>query len=95
MSYEYDWKYGRVTLNWLAPTVGLVRVHDDENEIPGPYNCVVSVVIDGDECELEGFCGKNPSISEYKAFFAHLESLGLRIKRRRFKGSSVGASRAI
>ena len=95
MSYEYDWKYGRVTLNWLAPTVGLVRVHDDENEIPGPYNCVVSVVIDGDECELQGFCGKNPSIPEYRALFAHLESLGLIIKRRRFRGSSVGASRAI
>lgn len=84
--YEYDWKHGRVTLNWLAPTVGLVRVHDDEKVIPGPYNCVVTVYVENGEYELMGFCGKSPKLSEFKEFYAYLASLGYKGGHRRFKG---------
>ena len=52
--YEYDWRHGRGTLNWLSPTVGLVRIHESEDCIPGPYECVVNVVIKDGEYELQG-----------------------------------------
>ena len=84
--YEYDWKYGRVTLNWLAPNVGLVRVHDNEANIPGPYNCVVTVYVKDGVYELMGFIGKRPTVDEFKKFYAYLDSLGLKKMYRRFRG---------
>ena len=84
--YEYDWRHGRGTLNWLSPTVGLVRIHESEDCIPGPYECVVNVVIKDGEYELMGFLGVRPALSEFKAFYDYLSTLGLREKRRRFKG---------
>lgn len=88
--YQYDYKNGRVTLNWLSPDVGLVRVHDDEQVIPGPYNCVVTVYVTGNEYELIGFIGERPTLSEFKDFYAYLDTFGLKGSRRRFKGSSTG-----
>ena len=83
--YEYDWKCGRVTLNWLADNVALVRVHDDEKNIPGPYNCVVTVYTHGNQYELMGFIGKRPSVDEFRKFYAYLDSLGLKKTFRRFR----------
>ena len=83
--YHYDWRHGRGTLNWLSPTVGLVRIHESEDCIPGPYNCVVTVVLTDDEYELQGFLGVRPSLSEFKVFYKYLASLKLKEKRQRFK----------
>ena len=87
MSYEYDWKSGRGTLNWLSPTVALVRIHEREDCIPGPYECVVNIVVTDDEFELQGFLGVIPKLSEFKVFYDYLNSLGLKEKRRRFKAA--------
>ena len=96
MSYHYDYRNGRVTLNWLTPTglagklyrlmsrvglhwaVGLVRVHDDENEIPGDYNCIVIAFVIGKRCEIIGMCGQNPRPDEYRNFYAYLYSTGIK-----------------
>jgi len=85
MSYHYDYRNGRVTLNWLTPTVGLVRVHDDASNIPGPYNCVVTVLVRDGVYELMGLCGKRPTLTEFKHFYAYLHSRGLRGGHRRAK----------
>ena len=85
MSYSYDYRNGRVTLNWVAKTVGLVRVHVDPDNVPGPYECVVTILVSGDEYELMGFCGKRPSKDEFKHFYGYLASLGLKKTYRRAK----------
>lgn len=84
--YKYDWQHGRGTLNWLSPTVALVRVHESEDRIPGPYEAVVNIVVTDKEFELQGFLGKRPSLSEFKIFYEYLATLGLKEKRQRFKG---------
>lgn len=86
MTYEYDWKSGRGTLNWLSPSVALVRIHESEDCIPGPYECVVNVVVTDKEFELQGFLGVRPKLSEFKVFYEYLTTLGLKEKRQRFKG---------
>ena len=93
--YEYDWRHGRGTLNWLSPTVALVRIHESEDEIPGPYNCVVNIVVTGDEFELMGFLGVRPSLSEFKVFYDYLDSLGLKEKRHRFKGKKNASATVV
>lgn len=85
MSYHYDYRNGRVTLNWLTPQVGLVRVHDDAGHIPGPYNCVVTVLVRDGVYELMGLCGQRPTKEEFKHFYGYLASLGLRKTYRRAK----------
>jgi hypothetical protein len=85
MSYQYDYRNGRVTLNWLTPAVGLVRVHDDERNVPGPYNCVVTVFAQDGIYELMGLCGTRPTKAEFKHFYSYLKSLGLRKTYRRAK----------
>jgi hypothetical protein len=83
--YKYDWKSGRGTLNWLSPTVALVRVHVSKEHIPGPYEAVVNIVVTDGEFELQGFLGVRPKLSEFKVFYKYLAGLGLREKRRDFR----------
>jgi hypothetical protein len=83
--YHYDWRSGRGTLNWLSPTVALVRIHVSKDHIPGPYECVVNIVVTDHEFELQGFLGVMPKLSEFKVFYEYLAGLGLREKRQRFK----------
>lgn len=85
MTYHYDYRNGRVTLNWITPTVGLVRIHKDAEHVPGPYECVVTVLIKGEEYELMGFCGVRPTKSEFRHFYSYLSSLGLEKTYRRSK----------
>lgn len=85
MSYHYDYRNGRVTLNWLTPAVGLVRIHKDAEHVPGPYECVVTVLVKNDEYELMGLCGVRPTKSEFKHFYSYLASLGLKKTYRRAK----------
>lgn len=85
MSYQYDYRNGRVTLNWLTPTVGLVRIHKDADSVPGPYECVVTVFVMGGEYELMGLCGVRPTKAEFKHFYSYLKSLGFRKTYRRAK----------
>jgi hypothetical protein len=81
----YAYRNGRVTLTWLTPEVGLVRVHDDANQIPGPYNCVVTVRVENGIYELMGLCGKRPTADEFRHFYAYLRSLGLKGGHKRAK----------
>ncbi|SOD42358.1 hypothetical protein [Nitrosovibrio sp. Nv4] len=85
MTYHYDYRNGRATLNWITPNVGLVRVHDDANAIPGPYNCVVTVYVENGVYEFMGLCGQRPTLAEFKHFYAYLRSLGLKGGHRRAK----------
>lgn len=87
--YSYDWKYKRATLNWLSPTVGLVRVHNNETEIPGPYKFVMSVVINGGEFELQGALGDFPSTDEVRQFYRYMHSLGVKKTYVRFKADGL------
>lgn len=86
--YQYDWQSGRITMNWLAPGVGLARFHEDARVVPGPYDAVVTVYIQDGEYELMGFIGECPKLSEFKEFYGYLASLGYKGGRRRFKGKS-------
>lgn len=85
MTYHYDYRHGRVTLNWLTPAVGLVRIHKNAKDVPGPYECVVTVLVRDGEYELMGFCGVCPAREEFRHFYAYLSSLGLKRMYRRAK----------
>jgi hypothetical protein len=99
VSYKYDWKYKRATLNWLSPTVGLIRVHDDTEHIPGPYNYVMTVLVNDGEYELLGALGEFPTSDEVREFYAYMKSLGLKKGYKRAKAGkalySVGESCSI
>jgi hypothetical protein len=116
MTYHYDYRNGRVTLNWLEPNgknwprpalvlwlaycllrkfgiawyVGLVRIHDDPEHVPGPYERTVVVFVIGKTYELMGLRRPLPTKEEFKHFYAYLDSLGLkRFYRRAKKGQKV------
>lgn len=79
---RYHWRYGRVTLTWknILPNwkmaTGIVRIHDDENNIPGDYHSSVTVIVQDRNFELEAFIGPKPygpKKHEFKAFYEYLE----------------------
>lgn len=84
--YEYDWAYGKARLNWIAPTVALIRVHEDIKQIPGPYSYVMVAVVEDSLYELMGALGKFPDTDEVREFYKYMKSLGLKKTYRRFKG---------
>lgn len=93
-----SWQSGRMTVEWPIcvlgwwRAVGVIRVHDDVNKIPGDYNCSGSVIVKDGRYEVMGFTvkGKPPTRVEFKAFYAYLRSLGLQKHRHvRAKGGRV------
>lgn len=84
---DYHWQYGRVTLTWknVLPewemATGLVRIHDDENNVPGNWHSCVTVMVTNGVYELELYVGEKPygpGKHEFKAFYNYLEGeLGL------------------
>lgn len=95
----YDWKHERTTVLWPIKifgwwrAVGVIRVHNDKNKIPGDYHCAGTIIVKNGEYEVMGFITKDReagSPSEFKAFYGYLHSLGLKRKRRvRAKGGDV------
>lgn len=81
-----------VTVEWLEPTVGLIRFL-----YPGPgdypYRGVVSVDVDGTEYEFKGmvFHAKDdaPTFAEHRAIKRYLADMGLIGKSRRLKNGVV------
>ena len=55
--------------------MGIVRFHENEHRIPGPYDGVVSVLVDDGTYEMLGFRAlPNPSRAEYRSVYNRLES---------------------
>jgi hypothetical protein len=57
--------------------VGLYRVHDTD-QIPGPWDFAMNIVIDDDTYEIVGARGPMPSFDETREIHRHMRSLGLR-----------------
>lgn len=84
---HYHWEFGRVTLTWenILPewkmATGLLRVHNDAESVPGDWFSSVVILVRDGIYRLEMYhCDKGfmPPISEFKAFYNHLENeLGL------------------
>jgi hypothetical protein len=81
-----------VTIEWLEPTVGLIRFL-----YPGPadypYRGVVNVHVTGNEYEFKGMVfhasDDAPSLAEHRAVKGYLQSLGYQGKSRRLKNGVV------
>lgn len=95
---RYAWRCGRMTVEWPIRVlhwwraVGVIRIHDDADKIPGDYNCSGSVIVKNGRYEVMGFTAKAapPSKAEFKAFYQYLHSLGLQKHRHvRAKGGRV------
>lgn len=75
----------RITVTWYLVTdnarMGIFRFHVDPAQIPGEYDAVVTVLAQDGEYEMLGFLGKNPSKSEYKITYGHMESIGYKRKK--------------
>jgi hypothetical protein len=81
-----------VTIEWLEPTVGLIRfLYAGPGDYP--YRGVVSVDVDGNEYEFKGmvFHAENdaPSFAEHRAIKRYLADMGLIGKSRRLKNGVV------
>lgn len=81
-----------VTIEWLEPTVGLIRfLYSGPAEYP--YRGVVNVHIEGIEYEFKGmvFHARDdaPSLAEHRAVKGYLQSLGYQGKSRRLKSGNV------
>ncbi len=81
-----------VTIEWLEPTVGLIRfLYPGRGEFP--YRGVVNVHVTGNEYEFKGmvFHAKDdaPTFAEHRAIKRYLASLGLIGISRRLKNGSV------
>ena len=72
----------KLGLGWR---VGLVRIHDDAERVPGAYGRTVVVFVIGKTYELMGLCEPIPTRDEFRHFYSHLKSLGLRKTYRRAK----------
>jgi hypothetical protein len=83
---------GTVTIEWLDPTVGLIRfLYPDPSE--WPYRGVVTVHIEGTEYEFKGMVFRAsddaPSMAEHRAVKGYLKSLGYQGMARRLKNGKV------
>lgn len=81
-----------VTIEWLEPTVGLIRfLYSGPADYP--YRGVVNVDIDGTEYEFKGmvFHAENdaPTFAEHRAIKRYLADMGLIGKSRRLKSGNV------
>ena len=94
----YDWRYKRATVLWLIKVgdweqaVGVVRVHDDKEKIPGDYHCAGTIVVKNRRYEVMGFITKAemPETDEFREFYKYLKSLGLeKLRHIRAKGGEI------
>jgi hypothetical protein len=81
-----------VTIEWLEPTVGLIRfLYSGPADYP--YRGVVNVHVTGNEYEFKGmvFHARDdaPSMAEHRAVKGYLQSLGYQGKSRRLKNGVV------
>ncbi len=81
-----------VTVEWLEPTVGLIRVlYPTQGEFP--YRGIVSVHITGNEYEFKGMVFRAsddaPNLAEHRAMKRYLQSKGYKGMSRRLKDGKV------
>lgn len=81
-----------VTIEWLEPTVGLIRfLYSGPADYP--YRGVVSVHVTGTEYEFKGMVFRAsddaPSLAEHRAVKGYLKSLGYQGMARRLKNGKV------
>lgn len=81
-----------VTIEWLEPTVGLIRfLYSGPSE--WPYRGVVNAHVEGSKYEFKGmvFHAENdaPTFAEHRAIKRYLASMGLVGKSRRLKNGNV------
>lgn len=98
----YDWKHGRTTVLWPIKifgwwrAVGVIRVHNDKDKIPGDYHCAGTIIVKNGRFEVMGFITKDReagSVQEFKQFYRYLSMLGL--KRKRHTRAKEGVVRTI
>lgn len=87
---NYHWEYGRVTLTWenVLPewkmATGLVRIHDNDKNVPGDWHSSVVVIVKDGTFRLDMYHGEKPYAPvghEFRAFYSHLiNDLGLKEK---------------
>ena len=85
MSEWYHWRYERVTVVWPIKifgwwrAVGVIRVHDDKDKIPGDYHCAGTIIVKKGKYEIMGFItkAKRPETAEFREFYRYLHSMGL------------------
>jgi hypothetical protein len=94
------WRSGRITVEWPIRVMGwwraagVLRVHDDENQIPGSYNCSACIIVKDAGYEFMGFTrrGTPPTRTEFKTVYAYLQGVGLhKFRHIRAKGGNVYA----
>jgi hypothetical protein len=88
----FDWESGTATIQWLAPTVGLIRfLYPTPAALP--FRGVCCIDIKGKEYEFKGmvFRAKDdaPTFAEHRAIKRYLASMGLVGKSRRLKNGNV------
>lgn len=78
-----NWRCNRITCTWYLDCgdhkMGIIRFHKDK--VPGYYDAVVTVLVEGKEYEMLGFhadSGCNPPISEYRKVYRYLDQFGTR-----------------
>lgn len=89
MNDWYHWRYKRVTVAWPFRifgwwrAVGVIRVHDDQDKIPGEYHCAGTIIVKNGKYEIMGFItkAKRPDTDEFRNFYRYLANLGLKKKR--------------
>jgi hypothetical protein len=89
---DFDWESSTATIEWLSPTVGLIRFM---YPIPQalPFRGVCCVEITGNEYEFKGMVFRAtddaPTFAEHRAIKKYLASMGLIGKSRRLKNGNV------
>lgn len=89
---EFDWESGTATIQWLAPTVGLIRfMYPTPAALP--FRGVCCIDIKGKEYEFKGMVFRAsddaPSLAEHRAVKGYLKSLGYQGMARRLKNGKV------
>jgi len=89
---EFDWESGTATIQWLAPTVGLIRfMYPTPAALP--FRGVCCIEITGTEYEFKGMVFRAtddaPTFAEHRAIKGYLASMGLIGKSRRLKSGNV------
>jgi hypothetical protein len=88
----FDWESGTATIEWLSPTVGLIRFMYPAPQAL-PFRGVCCIDIKGKEYEFKGMVFRAtddaPTLAEHRAIKGYLASMGLVGKSRRLKNGMI------
>lgn len=88
----FDWQEGTASIEWTAPTSGLIRFHYEGNH-KFPYRGVCTVKVGNGGYEFKGMVFRHesdaPTREEHRAVKNYLKSMGLIGISRRLKDGKV------